>query len=74
MSNDFIPASEAEFLTFAATFNARISARAALLGIPDAVVTGNTAKLAATPPPITLPKPPTRANSTAKTAGKSART
>jgi hypothetical protein len=47
MSNDFIPASEAEFLNFATTFNAGISAHATLLGIPGAVVTGNTAKLAA---------------------------
>jgi hypothetical protein len=47
MSNDFIPASEAEFLTFATAFNTGISTHAALLGIPGAVVTGNTAKLAA---------------------------
>jgi hypothetical protein len=47
MSNDFIPASEAEFLTFATSFNVGISARAVLLGIPDVLVTGNTAKLTA---------------------------
>jgi hypothetical protein len=47
MSNDFIPAPEAEFLSFSTTFNAGAVAHAALLGIPGALVTGNTEKLAA---------------------------
>jgi hypothetical protein len=36
MSNDFIPAAEAELLTFATTFNAGVSAHGTLLGIPGA--------------------------------------
>jgi hypothetical protein len=36
MSNDFTPAAEAEFLSFATTFNAGTCAHATLLGIPDA--------------------------------------
>jgi hypothetical protein len=47
MSNDFIPASEAEFLTFATTFNAGVSTHGTLLGIPPALATDNTAKLTA---------------------------
>jgi hypothetical protein len=45
MSNDFIPAAEAEFLTFATTFNAGITAHGTLLGISPALATDNTAKL-----------------------------
>ncbi|MDR2177951.1 MAG: hypothetical protein LBP20_07935 [Treponema sp.] len=47
MGNDFIPASEAEFLSFATTFNAGVSAHGTLLGIPQALQAGNTEKLAA---------------------------
>ncbi|MDR2194374.1 MAG: hypothetical protein LBP19_07915 [Treponema sp.] len=47
MSNDFIPASEAEFLSFATTFNAGVTAHGTLLGIPAVLQTGNTAKLTA---------------------------
>jgi hypothetical protein len=47
MSNDFIPASEAEFLTFATTFNAGVTAHGTLLGIPAALANDNTAKLTA---------------------------
>jgi hypothetical protein len=63
MSNGFIPASEAEFLTFATAFNAGTVAHAKLLGIPAALVTDNTAKLRAPIPPlITLRRPPMRAS------------
>jgi hypothetical protein len=37
MSNDFIPAPEAEFLPFATTFNAGTTAHADLLGVPAAL-------------------------------------
>jgi hypothetical protein len=47
MSNGVFSASEAEFLTFATTFNAGAVAHAGLLGIPGTLVTDNTAKLAA---------------------------
>jgi hypothetical protein len=47
MGNDFIPASEAEFLSFATIFNAGATAHGGLLGIPDALVVENTAKLTA---------------------------
>jgi hypothetical protein len=47
MSNDVFSASEAVFLNFATVFNAAAVTHAALLGIPAALVTGNTAKLAA---------------------------
>jgi hypothetical protein len=40
-------APEAEFLSFAATFNAGLVTHAELLGIPPALVSANTAKLAA---------------------------
>jgi hypothetical protein len=45
MSNDVFSAPEAKFLSFAAAFNAGISAHAELLGIPAALVSANTAKL-----------------------------
>jgi hypothetical protein len=47
MSNDVFSASEAEFLIFATTFNAGITTHGTLLGIPSALVTANTDKLAA---------------------------
>jgi hypothetical protein len=47
MNNDVFSASEAVFLSFANAFNAGTVYHAALLGIPAALVTGNTAKLAA---------------------------
>jgi hypothetical protein len=47
MSNDVFSASEAEFLSFATTFNAGTITHAELLGIPAALVSANTAKLAA---------------------------
>ncbi|GHU01019.1 hypothetical protein FACS1894147_00070 [Spirochaetia bacterium] len=47
MSNDFIPAPEGEFLDFASTFNAGVTARALLLGIPPELAADNTAKTAA---------------------------
>jgi hypothetical protein len=47
MSNDVFSAPEAKFLSFATTFNAGITTHATLLGIPPALVTENTAKLAA---------------------------
>jgi hypothetical protein len=47
MSNDVFSASEAEFLSFATTFNSGVVAHADLLGIPATLVAGNTAKLAA---------------------------
>jgi hypothetical protein len=46
MNRDIFSASEADFLTFATTFNAGAVAHAELLGIPSALVTDNTAKLA----------------------------
>jgi hypothetical protein len=42
-----MPAAEAEFLSFATTFNAGLTAHGTLLGIPAALQTDNTAKLAA---------------------------
>ncbi|MDR1326553.1 MAG: hypothetical protein LBK00_11005 [Treponema sp.] len=45
MSNDVFSASEAEFLSFATTFNAGTLTYATLLGIPTVLVTGNTEKL-----------------------------
>jgi hypothetical protein len=47
MSNDVFSAAEAEFLSFARTFNAGARTHAALLGIPSALVSANTEKLAA---------------------------
>jgi hypothetical protein len=47
MSNDVFSASEAEFLSFATTFNDGAVAHAELLGIPSALATDNTAKLTA---------------------------
>jgi hypothetical protein len=47
MANDIFAAGEPEFLTFATTFNAGTVTHAALLGIPDVLVTANTTKLAA---------------------------
>jgi hypothetical protein len=47
MSNDEFSASEPEFLRFSTVFNAGITAHAATLGIPPALVTANTEKLAA---------------------------
>jgi hypothetical protein len=47
MNNDVFLASEAAFLNFATVFNAAAVTHAALLGITAALVTGNTAKLAA---------------------------
>jgi hypothetical protein len=47
MSYDIFSIAEAEYLNFAIIFNAGTVARAALLGIPAALVTDNTAKLAA---------------------------
>jgi hypothetical protein len=47
MSNDVFSASDAEFKTFADAFNAGTTTHATLLGIPAALVTDNTAKLAA---------------------------
>jgi hypothetical protein len=47
MSNDIFSVSEAEFAKFAATFNEGAIAHAVLLGVPDALVTENTTKLAA---------------------------
>ncbi|MDR2419194.1 MAG: hypothetical protein LBD79_09090 [Treponema sp.] len=47
MNRDIFSIGEAEFLNLATTFNAGALAHATLLGIPDILVTGNTAKLAA---------------------------
>ncbi|MHB9291760.1 hypothetical protein Holit_00843 [Hollandina sp. SP2] len=47
MSNDVFSAPEADFLNFATTFNAGITAHATVLGIPAALVSANTDKLAA---------------------------
>ncbi|MDR2742082.1 MAG: hypothetical protein LBB98_08010 [Treponema sp.] len=47
MSNDVFSAPEAEFLSFAATFNAALVKHAELLGVPAALVSANTAKFAA---------------------------
>jgi hypothetical protein len=47
MSNDVFSATEDEYLIFATTFNAGTVTHAALLGIPAALVTDNTAKLTA---------------------------
>jgi hypothetical protein len=46
MGKDIFSLGEAEFLTLATTFNAGAVAHAKLLGIPTALVTDNTAKLA----------------------------
>jgi hypothetical protein len=46
MSNDVFSTSKADFLAFATTFNAGAVTHAGLLGIPGALVTDNTAKLA----------------------------
>jgi hypothetical protein len=45
MSNNIFSAAEAEYLSSANTFNAGLDAHANLLGIPAALVTGNTEKL-----------------------------
>ncbi|MDR2634167.1 MAG: hypothetical protein LBC51_11200 [Treponema sp.] len=47
MNRDIFSTGEAEFLSFAGTFNAAVLTHAALLGIPAALVNDNTAKLAA---------------------------
>jgi hypothetical protein len=47
MNRDIFSVSEAEFLAFATTFNVGAVSYANLLGIPDALVTANTAKLTA---------------------------
>ncbi|MDR3115077.1 MAG: hypothetical protein LBU25_06110 [Treponema sp.] len=47
MSNDVFSASEAEFLSFATAFNAGTITHAKLPGIPAALVSANTEKLAA---------------------------
>jgi hypothetical protein len=47
MNRDVFSTGEAEFLTFATTFNTGAAAHATVLGIPAALVTDNTAKLAA---------------------------
>jgi hypothetical protein len=47
MSNDFVPASEADFLKFANVFNTGIISYSARLGIPAEMISANTSKLAA---------------------------